>query len=299
MPYCLFTTTPSHGYFGAFPTQEEVGELYELGVRVYVNLTEIGEDGIGTYEVPEDCARIHYPIPDKREPSDWETFAKFILKLCARMRAGESIFVHCRAGHGRSSTVCTSILCQLDLTLHPETAIAQVSEAHAKRAGLNLKWKRMMNPLSRIQQIFIYKFFATIYVNKAYQTGVYTGFSSVTLHPVEIAGIKFPTAESAYQYHIDPDDPVYKNKLLDPKKFAFIKLVGDDHWSDRVKRTDFDKQQVMFNVCWLKYTQNPELQKYLKRTYLQRIWDGYKYSHANNLVGNALMKVREALLTAE
>ena len=299
MTYSLFLNEPVKGYFGAFPSQEEIHELYTLGVRLYINLTFNDEAGIGTYKVPSNCTYIHYPIVDRNAPSEWHSYAKFILQVCTLISKGISLYVHCRAGHGRSSTVCTSLLCQLNPDLHPETAIATISQAHASREGLGKKWRRMTNPMYRVQQIFIYKFFSTIYFCKAYHSGAHVGFSSFSLHPVQINGVEFPTVEAAYQYYLDPDDPIFLKKLLDTKKFAFIKLVGDDHWFNDDDPTTIDPFEVMYKVCKLKYQQNTELQTYLKKTYLRRLFDGCKYSHAENLVGRVLMKIREELFLEE
>ncbi len=295
MPYCLFLESPSRGYFGSFPTQDEIDSLYDKGVRLFICLTETNEPGTGSYNLRDDCINIHFPIVDKYAPENWEKFSCLLITICDLIHKQVDFYVHCRAGHGRSSTVCTSLLCNLNKELHPETAIKLISKAHASREGLGPKWLRVTNPLSRVQQIFIYKFFSSIYFCKSYPTGVHVGFSSFSAHSVTFNNIIFPTAESAFQYHVDPHDTVFVNKLIDTKKPTFIKLVGDDHWQANV----FDKFQIMYKICKLKYIQNPELKPFLLRTFMRRLVDGGVYSHSDNLVGRVLMKLREDLLREE
>jgi predicted NAD-dependent protein-ADP-ribosyltransferase YbiA (DUF1768 family) len=286
---------PMRAFFGSYPTAAELDNLLEEGVTIIVNLTESDEEGIQPYSVPSKCEVISYPIKDNGVPLNWLSYTQLILRLTKDIKSGRCVFIHCRAGHSRSSMVCASIMCQLDSLMHPEVAIEKISAIHAQRESLGLKWKKMANPLSRAQQIFLYKFFSTIYFCKAYQSGTQTGFSSFSLHSVKVGNETFPNAEAAFQYLKDPSDPVFTRKLVDAKKFVFVKLIGDDHWLEETR--EFDKEDAMYAVCKLKYEQHHELGLFLKKTYLRRLYDGCKYSHANNLVGNALMKLREEMFS--
>ncbi len=298
MPYCQFISSPANAFFGSFPSDKELDVLVmKENVKVIVNLTEDDEGGIGIYEPPANTRVIKFPIKDNHAPEDWEEYAHFLLDLILCLRRGENMFVHCRAGHGRSGTVATSILCYLNTLLHPKDAIDEIATVHSKRDGLSAKWSYVFNPLSRVQQMFIYKFFSTIYLTRAYHTGNQRGFSSFSPHSVQLEnGLTFPNAEAAFQYFRDPNDLVYVKKLQDSKKFILVKLIGDNHWSNARTLTCDEDEEMMYNIYKLKYSQNPSLVETLLKTGLRRIHDGYTYSHPNNLVGRVLMRLRENLL---
>ena len=65
--------------FGGYPTQKEVEEYENNGVRYFINLTEDGEKGIEPYITK--YVYIHYPIKDRKAPKDWKSFSEFIGRL--------------------------------------------------------------------------------------------------------------------------------------------------------------------------------------------------------------------------
>ena len=65
--------------FGSYPTQKDIEEYEENGVIYFINLTENGEKGIEPYKTK--YTYIHYPIKDMRIPTDWNSFAEFIIKV--------------------------------------------------------------------------------------------------------------------------------------------------------------------------------------------------------------------------
>ena len=68
------------GLFGGFPDNEEVLRLEEIGVRIFVDLTMYEEKKTVPYNTK--YLKIKYPIKDRKIPTNWRTFAAFILKIC-------------------------------------------------------------------------------------------------------------------------------------------------------------------------------------------------------------------------
>jgi hypothetical protein len=92
--------------------------LLDAGIRVVVNLQELGELGRGGIAFPDYRPRLHelaaergaavvvhrLPIPDMGVPTPERM--QEILDVLARSRAaGAGVYLHCWGGHGRSSTV--------------------------------------------------------------------------------------------------------------------------------------------------------------------------------------------------
>lgn len=294
--HSVLLETPSKVIFGPFPSQEVVTEMSQSGVRLFLDLTQVNEDGTHPYQVPDGVGYIKYSIRDNYAPSNWESYAKLILTLVSEIQKGTCMYIHCRAGHGRSSTICTSILCQLDTELHPERAIKRVAQIHSQRVGLSARWDRVRNPLSRAQHIFIYKFFSTLFFTRANDEGFYHGFSSCSPHSIRVNDLVFPNAESAFQYYKDPSDEAYVNKLLDPHKGSSVKFIGDDHWNPLLCDEEMNEFEIMYKIIKQKYEDYPELAEVLRQTNLKRIYDGCFNSHPDNLVGRVLMKLRDELI---
>ncbi|MCB0908694.1 MAG: hypothetical protein KDB63_16430 [Nocardioidaceae bacterium] len=69
---------------------------------------------------------LRLPAPDMSVP-DRAAGAAMAAALAGRLRAGEHVVVHCRAGIGRSSVAAALTLCALGLT--PDEAVAAISRA--------------------------------------------------------------------------------------------------------------------------------------------------------------------------
>ncbi len=79
-------------------------------------------------EVP--CAVEDLPVPDGGVPADREEFLKFVQGVADRLRAGEHVLVHCRAGIGRTGTFAICVL--LALGWHEEQACSLVHAARSR-----------------------------------------------------------------------------------------------------------------------------------------------------------------------
>jgi protein-tyrosine phosphatase len=112
---------------------EEITGLSRLGVQTVVSLLE-------SHEVRElDLANeqslclaanlkfISFPIPDRGVPNNSVEFANLIARLEQRLRSGESVAVHCRAGIGRSGLLGACVLSAFGI--EPDSAFGMLSRA--------------------------------------------------------------------------------------------------------------------------------------------------------------------------
>jgi len=68
---------------------------------------------------------ISYPIPDRGVPEVRAGFTELVTSLAERLRGGDSVAVHCRAGIGRSGLVSACVLGLLGVA--PDAAFAMLS----------------------------------------------------------------------------------------------------------------------------------------------------------------------------
>lgn len=70
---------------------------------------------------------VSFPIPDRGVPSSGVKFANLVAALEQRLRSGESVAVHCRAGIGRSGLLGACVLCAFGVD--PDSAFGMLSRA--------------------------------------------------------------------------------------------------------------------------------------------------------------------------
>lgn len=58
----------------------------------------------------------NFPIDDRGLPGDISRFKQFVEQIAARVKEGNSVAIHCRAGIGRSSLLLCSVLVRLGFT---------------------------------------------------------------------------------------------------------------------------------------------------------------------------------------
>ena len=82
---------------------------------------------------------ISFPMPDKSVPMSLDAFAALVAPLARRLRAGQGIAIHCRAGIGRSTVLAASILvwlgvdADLALDMIADARGVEVPETEAQR----------------------------------------------------------------------------------------------------------------------------------------------------------------------
>ena len=278
--------------FGSFPTQDSVNELENEGVRYFINLTFNDESKITPYTTK--YTAISYPIIDRYVPTDWQSYAKFIIKvsyIIRNLKMEDRVYIHCKAGHGRSGVVVASLLCYM-FRLSPVESLEQTTKFHSIRSVMRDKWRKLGSPQTYRQKSFIHKFFNILYFCRANRIGNTAGFSSFTAHPVVINGFgSFPTAEAAIQAYKNPSDKEYVKKQELSKNPHFSALLGNQI----NLRTDWIKisEEIIYIVTEAKFMQNPDLKDNLIYTGLRPIVHSI---NGINVIDKTLMRLREKLL---
>jgi ADP-ribosylglycohydrolase len=109
--------------------REKINRFFEVGVRHFVDLTELGE--LIPYETilseESRAANItatyqRFQIRDISVPSDAEHLAEILLAIDRRIRQGGIVYLHCRGGVGRTGVVVACWLQEHGRT--PDSALA-------------------------------------------------------------------------------------------------------------------------------------------------------------------------------
>jgi protein-tyrosine phosphatase len=147
--------------FGGFPSQEKVEELEALGVRYFVNLTQSHERLITPYHTK--YTQINFPIPDRDIPTNMERFKEFIAEVATiifNLDKTERLYLHCKAGHGRSGVAVASLLCHI-FNLSATDALRYTTLYHSQRPVMREKWRAIGSPQTKKQKDFVHAFALT------------------------------------------------------------------------------------------------------------------------------------------
>lgn len=283
---------PEKALFGSFPSQATVNMLEEIGIRYFVDLTEIGEANVEPYLAKYNF--IKYPIKDHSYPTDWKTFLQLIIRLSNLIKSGHKIYIHCKGGHGRSGILVACLLCHI-YDLHPFEAIKRTTYYHSKRPVLREKWKKVGSPQGKNQKDFVFKFYRPIFFYKICRASYSIGLHNHSPHPVMINEHKFGNAFFAFQYFRAPDNIEYVERL---KRGQFSPEIIPYN-PDWIK----NKNDYMYIVLKNKFQQNNNIRKNFLNTGLRPLikvsFDPY-WGNGNgkgyNMQGKLLEKLRLELL---
>jgi ADP-ribosyl-[dinitrogen reductase] hydrolase len=100
----------------AAATRERLRRLTDAGIGCFLDLTEPGEVAPYEAELPQSVDYFRKPIPDHGIPREREHMAELL--ECARqaLRAGRVVYLHCRAGIGRTGMAAGCLLVENGLT---------------------------------------------------------------------------------------------------------------------------------------------------------------------------------------
>jgi len=114
---CYYVCPSGHDWYnridestivGAMPFYTTVPELYELGVRGVVNTCDEYSGPTKAYE-KLGIVQLHLPVIDYTSPTDSQIDR--CVEFCLAIRqTGKSIYIHCKAGKGRSVTFAVCVL---------------------------------------------------------------------------------------------------------------------------------------------------------------------------------------------
>jgi ADP-ribosyl-[dinitrogen reductase] hydrolase len=106
--------------------ERRLGPLLDAGFTGFLDLTEPGE--LPPYEnyLPPNVAYLRKPISDHGVPRDNAYMAEIVTALDEMLNEGRKLYVHCRAGIGRTGTV---VACHMiEQGLEPAAALARLNE---------------------------------------------------------------------------------------------------------------------------------------------------------------------------
>jgi ADP-ribosyl-[dinitrogen reductase] hydrolase len=106
--------------------ERSLGPLLDAGFDAFLDLTEPGE--LPPYDgyLPASVRYARKPIPDHGIPQQREHMVEIQDEIAAALRAGRRLYVHCRAGIGRTGTVVACHLVERGLT--GEAALVRLNE---------------------------------------------------------------------------------------------------------------------------------------------------------------------------
>jgi hypothetical protein len=105
-------------------TRANLGRLMQAGITAFIDLTSPGESGLSPYEtlLPEFTSRLgqpprhqRFPVEDMSTPTEAQVAAT-LSELEALLASGETIYIHCWGGRGRTGTLAGCYLVQHGLS---------------------------------------------------------------------------------------------------------------------------------------------------------------------------------------
>lgn len=147
-------------YFGCYPNKEQFTELVNEGFTYFVDLTTLRERRLFSFDYSlhiskyDNLSYLNFSIIDNNVPVNQELFLEFISFLSNLIQQKKKIYIHCKGGHGRSSLIVASLLCNLFL-YSPSKAFSMTKECHEKRFDLKEKYRGISCPQLYSQRKYI------------------------------------------------------------------------------------------------------------------------------------------------
>ena len=96
----------------ASSTRARLRRLLESGVDSFIDLTEPDELPAYEAQLPKRVAYLRCPFPDHGAPEEPRQMADLLDRLAEALRAGRMVYLHCRAGIGRTGMVAGCFLAE-------------------------------------------------------------------------------------------------------------------------------------------------------------------------------------------
>ncbi len=139
-------------YFGKYPDESILETLSNLNITTILDLTHFFEN-LPSYNLPNNIKRIHFEIVDRGIEEDHK-----VEELINSLISSQSfpIYIHCKRGHGRSSTIA-SILYGKSNSKTAEESIDYIKKCHEKRTVVSKKVRMLNTPMNDVQKEQIYR----------------------------------------------------------------------------------------------------------------------------------------------
>jgi ADP-ribosyl-[dinitrogen reductase] hydrolase len=135
---------------GAAATRNRLQRLLEAGVNAFVDLTEPGELGSYEAELPLNVDYFRKPIRDHSVPREPAQMGEVLDCLREAQRAGRCVYLHCRAGIGRTNMVAGCYLVERGLT--GEEALTELNRLW-QGSGRAAQWPRVPETAAQIEYV--------------------------------------------------------------------------------------------------------------------------------------------------
>jgi len=129
---------------GALPVASDASKLRELGITGVINMCEEYPGPLDAYS-KNNIEQLHLPTVDFVPPTD-EFVRRGVDFIEAHRAKGGKVYVHCKAGRGRSATI---VLCYL------------VERGHSIQSGMDLMLKQRPQILKKLAERDVIKRFAS------------------------------------------------------------------------------------------------------------------------------------------
>ncbi|HMD58986.1 MAG TPA: dual specificity protein phosphatase family protein, partial [Steroidobacteraceae bacterium] len=101
-------------------------QLVAAGVSLFIDLTETDECPPYESLLPEGAAYVRLPVADQSVPGDIAVMQRIQAEIAAAIGTGQCVYVHCRAGIGRTGTAVGCFLSEQGL--EPAPALERLNE---------------------------------------------------------------------------------------------------------------------------------------------------------------------------
>lgn len=102
---------------GRYPTDcSDLKQLIDIGVKIFVDLTEAKQENLTPYVVPNHCHYINFPMRDQKIRDDTETidFIRSLYSLYKSLKDEEIMYIHCKGGLGRTGVIAGLLIAQIN-----------------------------------------------------------------------------------------------------------------------------------------------------------------------------------------
>jgi hypothetical protein len=218
--------------FGSYPTQDTVDILEEKGVRFFVNLTYEHEKKITPYSTRYNY--ISFPIPDGGIPTNKKEFIIFIYTMCniiKNLKGDDSIYIHCKGGHGRSGVVVACISAKV-FCMSSTMALSYTSNCHYNREIMREKWRQIGSPQTLSQRKFVISMCRSVVIPIGHVLHPYYQTPVNKVLPIESQDTIYEVMKSKIEH-----DPVSEQLLLEtglhtimfklPELSSHVKIINE------------------------------------------------------------------------